>query len=297
MSTKLHLVLQELTVPPSDEWRLDDDGWMVARVAGGIGYCLHDNSVKELKTGEVIIAGPNANGSLRASQLGELRLEYFFVVPQQLNDLITVVEWHQLEQISKQPMPRIFHLAASDMFAKKLARLAALSQRDNLVIRSALLQLWATYVTRLISTPGEHNNGKTKLRDRFRLFFGKMSEKELATASLADMAARLNCSERHLGRLFRATFGVPLRTHQTELRLNRAHQLLSSSDAKISSVANESGYRHIGLFNAMFKKRFGLTPGEWRQQNSSRAQPPMPSRTISTWVPKKETEAPSPQKN
>ena len=297
MSSKLHLILQELTLPPSNEWRLDGNCWMVARVADGIGYCLHDNSVKELKNGDVIIAGPAANGSLRASQLGELRFEYYIVVPQQLNDLITVTEWHKLEHISKQPIPQIFHLAASDVFAKKFARLAGLSQRDNLVIRSALLQLWASYVTRLIFTPDEDGGEKTNLRDRFRQFFGKMSEKELADASLSDMASQLNCSERHLSRLFRDAFGVPLRTHQTELRLNRAHQLLSDSDDKISSVANESGYRHIGLFNTMFKKRFGLTPREWRQQSSSLSQPKMPSRATSNLMQEKQAVAPAPHKN
>ena len=60
---------------------------------------------------------------------------------------------------------------------------------------------------------------------------------------------------------------MPLRAHQTELRLQRALQLLADADAKIINVAYESGYRHLGLFNAMFKKRFGVTPSEWRRQN------------------------------
>ena len=44
--------------------------------------------------------------------------------------------------------------------------------------------------------------------------------------------------------------------------------MLADSDAKIINVAHESGYRHLGLFNAMFKKRFGLTPSKWRKQNT-----------------------------
>ncbi|MSU61910.1 MAG: helix-turn-helix domain-containing protein [Pedosphaera sp.] len=50
-----------------------------------------------------------------------------------------------------------------------------------------------------------------------------------------------------------------------ELRLQKAGQLLRESDAKIDHVAMESGFRHLGLFNAMFKKRFGTTPTEWRR--------------------------------
>jgi len=81
----------------------------------------------------------------------------------------------------------------------------------------------------------------------------------------------LHCSPRHFSRLFRAEFGVPLRKRQTELRLQRARQLLADANAKILKVAYESGYRHLGQFNAMFKKRFGVTPSEWRQQNLSAA--------------------------
>ncbi|HEX7653678.1 MAG TPA: helix-turn-helix domain-containing protein, partial [Verrucomicrobiae bacterium] len=106
-----------------------------------------------------------------------------------------------------------------------------------------------------------------QLRDRFREFIGKMSEAELATRSLPELAGQLHCSERHFSRLFREEFNVSLRDRQTELRLQRARQLLAATNAKIINVAYESGYRHLGLFNQMFKRRFGLTPSAWRQKN------------------------------
>jgi two-component system response regulator YesN len=43
--------------------------------------------------------------------------------------------------------------------------------------------------------------------------------------------------------------------------------LLVGSDIRVVDVARESGYQSLALFNAMFKKRFGLTPSEYRQQN------------------------------
>src|SRR6185295_10306102 len=104
------------------------------------------------------------------------------------------------------------------------------------------------------------------LRDRFRQLLRQMSQAELSACSLADFAGQLHCSERHLSRLFREEFGVPFRERQTELRLLRARQILADSNAKIIHVAYESGYRHLGLFNTMFKKRFGMTPREWRRQ-------------------------------
>ena len=43
--------------------------------------------------------------------------------------------------------------------------------------------------------------------------------------------------------------------------------LLADSRIYIASIASESGYNSLTLFNATFKKRFGMTPSEWRRRN------------------------------
>jgi len=42
--------------------------------------------------------------------------------------------------------------------------------------------------------------------------------------------------------------------------------LLAESEAAVTDIANQSGYHHVSFFNSTFKKRFGMTPGEWRRQ-------------------------------
>jgi AraC-like DNA-binding protein len=269
MPIEQHLILQKSTQLPSDEWMPNSLCWTTVRVAEGYGYCFQAGVAREMKSGDAIIISPHAGVTLRASQLCELKLDFFLVMPQHLNSLITVAEWRQLEKVSHSPSPRIIHYAANEAFAQKFARLAALSQSESLSVRSALLQLWASSITSLLSASGGPMVGRNKLLARFRQLVGKMPEQEMATQSLTELAAQLHCSERHFSRLFREEFGVPLRKRQTELRLLRARQLLADNNAKISSVAYESGYRHLGLFNIMFKKRFGMSPKMWRQQNSS----------------------------
>ena len=266
MTVERHLILQEMSLRPSGEWT-PGGGWTVVRVAEGAGYCLQPGTTaRELNLGDMVIAGANTAAVFRASQLGVLRLEFFLVLPQYLNGLLTVTEWRQLEDTSSQIATRVLYFAAGDPVAQKFTRLAAQSQRDGLAARSALLQLWAANITRLLAA-ADTNPLANNLRERFRQFVGKMSEAELAVRSLPKLAGELHCSERHFSRLFREEFQVSLRSRQTELRLQRARQLLAESDAKVINVAFESGYRHLGLFNAMFKRRFGVTPSQWRQQN------------------------------
>jgi AraC-like DNA-binding protein len=261
--------LVELILLPTGEWMPAGRCWTIVRVAGGFGYCLNGGSAREIKTGDMMITGPSPGVTLRASQLAELRLAYFRVVPQRLNGLITVMEWRQLERIPTQGTPRVFYFAANEAPAQKFARLAAQPQREDLSMRSSLLQLWAACVANVLPSLDDATVHKTNLEATFRRFISKISEKELATSSMADLAAQLNCSERHLSRLFRMEFGMSLREHQTELGLQRACQMLQDPDVKIRNVAYETGYRHVGFFNALFKKRFGMTPKEWREQNLS----------------------------
>ncbi|MEI7809679.1 MAG: helix-turn-helix domain-containing protein, partial [Verrucomicrobiota bacterium] len=267
MAHERHLVLQEITLRPSGEWNSPEDGWTVVRVADGMGYWMQSGSARELKVGDGFVVAETSHLVLRASQLGSLKLEYYCVHPQFLNGLITVTEGHQLELVCKKIAPPVIAFDAADLIGKKLSHLVIQSQRESLTMRSALLQLWSQAISPVLQMPAADHQSSLRLQDRFQRFFSTLSDTELATRSLKELATQLNCSERHLSRLFRAEFGVPLRQRQTELRLQHASQLLMDANAKIISVALESGYRHLGLFNAMFKRRFGMTPSAWRQQN------------------------------
>ncbi|MGB7769516.1 MAG: helix-turn-helix domain-containing protein [Verrucomicrobiia bacterium] len=267
MIAERHLILQELTLPPSTEWLPRCSGWLMARVAEGTGYWLPQAAAhRELNVGDGLIVVRNADGIVRASRLGPLKLQFFTVQLQYLNGMLTVAEWQQLEVAPNRPEPPVSLFAASEPIGQKFMRLADQTYSNRLPMRCALLQLWANTVAGLLPVPVPPSASGNKLRDHIRELVGQMTEAELAERSLTELARQLHCSERHFSRLFREEFGVPFHARQIELRLQRARQLLADSDVKIINVASISGYRHLGLFNAMFKKRFGVTPVEWRRQ-------------------------------
>jgi len=261
-------------LPPSAEWPPRSQGWLCLRIAGGQGYWLQSGlPVRSLAAGDVLLAGHQAEGILRASQLGPLKLHYFTVLPQFLSGVLTLAESHQFETAPPASNRQVTAYTATDVIGQKLAALTLLTPVDHLAKRCACLQWWSEAVSGLLAAapaaPARHD----KLRERFRELVGQIPETELATHSLAELAGQLHCSQRHFSRLFREEFGASLRARQIELRLQGARHLLTNSNAKIINVALESGYRHLGLFNAMFKKRFGVTPSEWRRQNLQKSSP------------------------
>jgi AraC-like DNA-binding protein len=211
MAVERHLILQELTLRPSGEWTPQVRGWLVARVAEGVGYWLNDGAARELKVGDGFVVGGNVRVLLRSSQLGSLKLQYFSVHPQYLNGLLSVAEWHQLEAASAAPAKSVALFSAGEPVAQKFSRIVELPHDHELSLRCALLQLWSGALHGLLNTPAVELNTGNKLHERLREVVGKMTEAELADTSLADLAGQLHCSERHFSRLFREEFGVPLR--------------------------------------------------------------------------------------
>jgi AraC-like DNA-binding protein len=94
--------------------------------------------------------------------------------------------------------------------------------------------------------------------------FAKLSAEEVLKGTVADLAVRCNCSLRRLNFLFREYFGLSVVAMRMELRLSKAGTMLLAKRAKVSEVAEQSGFSHVGLFTACFRKRFGLSPREWQ---------------------------------
>jgi AraC family transcriptional regulator, regulatory protein of adaptative response / DNA-3-methyladenine glycosylase II len=85
------------------------------------------------------------------------------------------------------------------------------------------------------------------------------------TPSLAQVAARLGVTERHLRRIFTATHGVSPREHLATRRLLLAKQLLTDTTQPVAQVALASGFGSVRRFNAAFAERYRLVPGALRR--------------------------------
>jgi AraC-like DNA-binding protein len=270
MRTDCHLILQSAVLSPGEEWVPPAQGWVVAWAGEGAGYWMHGGQVRELQMGGGFVASGKQNMVVRASQLGILKLEFYLLQPPLLHGLLTVTEENKLVQVAGRSQVSAVFFTAADALGRKIFRLVHQPQLGSLSARAALVQFWAQAVAGLLPQSLTDESGdKLELRKRFHQMVTQMPNAELARLSLSQLAGMLGCSERHFRRLYLQEFGVSLRVWQIESRLQRASQLLKDTSDKISSIATESGYRHLGLFNHMFKRRFGLTPSAWRQRNLS----------------------------
>lgn len=84
--------------------------------------------------------------------------------------------------------------------------------------------------------------------------------------TLKNIAQQFAFSPNYLGHLFKEETGQGFSEMLTELRMNRARELLKDPKVKIYEVAGQVGYRYMPYFSRQFKETFGMTPMEFRKR-------------------------------
>ncbi len=93
----------------------------------------------------------------------------------------------------------------------------------------------------------------------------------LDDGALDELAAELGVSARHVRRVVEREFGAsPVALAQTR-RLLTAKQLLTDSSLPLSAVALASGFGSVRRFNALFRERYRLAPGDLRSAGKAAA--------------------------
>ncbi len=266
MKHQSHLLVDESVLDPSSEWTLSFSGWCFLRIVDGQGYWLGEAYVREANAGDLLVLPPMRDGVFRASQLGAVRLLYFRFCPELLSGFLTLSERFHLESAAAKIPPVVRHFGAGHPAALQFAALGNHASPNTLLRRCQILQVVGTVFARELAQPRVPVSAAFSPRKRLRVLMSQLTESEILEWTPTGLAARCGCSLRHFSRLFHNYFGVSVRAKQTELRLQKARQMLAETNSRISDIARSCGYRHLGLFNTLFKKHFGATPTQWRGQ-------------------------------
>lgn len=86
--------------------------------------------------------------------------------------------------------------------------------------------------------------------------------------SLEKMASVVFLNPAYFSQLFKHKTGQGYKEYVTSLRLEQAKLLLLNPKLKLAEIAERVGYQDMRHFTQMFRKRFQLTPTEYRQQEN-----------------------------
>lgn len=265
-----HLQIEAVRLHPGQEHLTAAGSWRFIFVQRGAAYWLQAGRNLALAGGEMIVVSPDIAGGVRASQINEVVLHAFNFLPDLLGGFLTLAERHWLENMPAGAFAEARVFPSTHPTTLRLTGLiAATGNQPGLGRRADLLGLVVSILVDGREPQVQPTPGGLSARHRFQQLILKLPDTGLVNHTPEELARLCGCSARHFSRLFQQHFGGSVRKRQTELRLLKARQLLRNPDLPVAQAAADSGYRHLGLFNSLFKRKFGMTPTEWRQQSEN----------------------------
>lgn len=132
------------------------------------------------------------------------------------------------------------------------------------LLRNNVLSMLSCFLTeyRALVPPLE----KSESRISTIMFYIQNNFKKHITIS--DLAEKFYISKSHLYEVFKEGTGTSLSLYMNNLRLQKAKTLLLTTRQNITQIAFDSGFQDISYFNRLFRKKYGVSPRNFRDNHS-----------------------------
>lgn len=127
------------------------------------------------------------------------------------------------------------------------------------------LRTWALTTLEKLQLQLSDNNASTQsyiIKQVQELVSNDLGE----NTSVKTIAERVFLHPVYLSKVYKAETGESLSDYISRMRLERAVYLLRHTNKKIYTISAELGYQNPQYFSKVFKKQYGLTPNEFREQ-------------------------------
>ncbi len=184
----------------------------------------------------------------------------FLVDMEYVRSLSSLLDGALYEDLSSSPESLRFSL--SDNLLSSLAQKTAQLGTPQTIEynRSCILlfqELYIQFLTQHLYTPPKYPEWLTNL-------IVTLHDTRQFGLPLSQLASTTPYSYSRLTRVFKHYTGVSLIDYVTDIKLRYAKQLLSSTDMTMLAIASSLEFS-VSYFNKLFKRKTGVTPGEYRR--------------------------------
>lgn len=160
----------------------------------------------------------------------------------------------------------IFKLSKDELSLVKSFRNMILSS-SGVAQYNSLISAFFIYLLGLLPKTNKENIEITNIPENLQNFLLALQNMDLSYIKINELYKLSNYSQRALSDFFQKYLKKTLVQYVTELKLNKAKNLLLFTDMHITEICLKSGFNSISHFNHTFKKHYGFSPKDYRNKN------------------------------
>lgn len=162
-------------------------------------------------------------------------------------------------------VPILFRAPALDSLSGKqiqhCMRQVIDAHTEDTPLHSMLADRWANLLLCLLAIEQKHS---LSLDSRVSALLDHLHANYQRELSLSDLAAVIHASPAHMRDLFKRSVGISPMAYFQKLRIEKAQNLLRTTDLSIGEIARHTGWQDHTAFDRIFRKHAALTPLEYR---------------------------------
>lgn len=265
MLTPRHLHLKRVSLKSPSEWTHDGEALVFLFPEAGAGRYTSGRSVSPLRAGDVVVLGAGSQGKLRPVG-AEFVFQCFAARIEHLSPLFVPREMGLLRRVVQGFGPAKRYPGAGPLAGACRQLLGETPHPSGVQHRSHLLRIVAAILGREWQAVPVQPAGLARADERLIQTLGRLAPDDILDLSVEALSHKLGFGVRHLNRVFQRRFGFSVGALKMEMRLVKGLALLRDPRLPVINVANQCGFRCLGLFNTCFKRRFGASPSQCRKQ-------------------------------
>ncbi|MCR4924340.1 MAG: response regulator [Lachnospiraceae bacterium] len=127
-------------------------------------------------------------------------------------------------------------------------------------------ELKSWFVTKIAAAAHNvRNNREEKSTDIIKTAKSYINENFASDISLDDVSRVVNISPYYFSKIFKEESGFNFIEYLTNIRIEKAKELLKESDYSMKEICSKCGYTDPNYFSRSFKKNVGVTPTEYKE--------------------------------
>ena len=135
----------------------------------------------------------------------------------------------------------------------------------NTVLLSLVFQLLGFVINKNMNIENAYEN-----HEFFKSLANIISDPDFMIFSVSNLCEKMNYSRTQLNRIFQKELNMSPHDYLVEKRMAYAQNLLLQSDLTVVDIGQRIGYANLSQFNVVFKKTFGMSPGQFRKKTQTK---------------------------